>query len=216
MQDERRGRTDHRAVADRRAVVRFDAPDRRNDVAVDAIGSLHRIEMRAVFGENATTVGDARVGDEDIEIFPRRLGELGLRVEEIHDPQVGRNARQQLIEHLARHVAALRQRPDRFEAGAEIRRRGADRGRLHQRMAGGAVFAGPFARRHRPGGLAICGGRRLRRRAFRATRTASGGRNFARPRARRPRSAPSIRTSWQRRPAISATDSCSSSGPSPA
>ena len=143
----RRSRTDHRAVADRRAVVGFDAPDRCDDVTVDAVGSLHRVERRAMLGQDRAAVGDARVGDEDIEIFPRRLGELGLRVEEIHDPQVGRDARQQLIEHLARHVAALRQRPDRFEAGAEIRRRGADGGRLHQRMAGSAVFAGPFARR---------------------------------------------------------------------
>ena len=145
----------------------------------------------------------------------------GCEFEEIHDPQVGRNARQQLIEHRARHVAALRQRPDRFEAGAEIRRRGADRGRLHQRMAGGAVFAGPFARR-----LTLAPGSALgsvpRPRAasapgaFRATRTASGGRNFARPPARRPRSAPSIRKSRQRRPAISAADLYSSSGPSPA
>ena len=42
---ERRGRADHRAVADLRAVVRFDAPDRRDDMAVDAVGSLHGVEM---------------------------------------------------------------------------------------------------------------------------------------------------------------------------
>ena len=127
-------------------------------MAVDAIGPLHRVEGRAVLGEDRAAVGDARVGDQDVEIVPGRLGELGLRVQQVHDPQVGRDARQNWSNTCARHVAALRQRPDAFEAVAEIRGRGADGGRLHQRMAGGAVFAGPFARRLalRRGG--VCGG----------------------------------------------------------
>ncbi len=144
---ERGGGADHRAVADLRAVVRFDAPDRRDDMAVDAVGSLHGIERRAVLGQDHAAVGNARVGDQDVEIFPGRLGELGLRVEQIHDPQVGRDPRQQLVEQRPRHVAALRQWPDGFEAVAEICRRRPDGGRAHQRMTGGAVFAGPFARR---------------------------------------------------------------------
>ena len=187
---ERRGRADHRPVADLRAVVRLDAPDRRDDMTVDAVGLLHPVERRAVLGEDGAAIGDARVGDQDVEILPGRLAELGLRVEQVHDPQVGRDAGHELVEHLARNVALLRQRPDAFEAGAEIRRRRPDRGSAHQRMTGGAVFAGPFARRlvwrrrrlaAAPGGVgvAVFGEENNERRS-----------NPAQPPARRPRTAP--------------------------
>ena len=41
---ERRGRADHRAFADLGAVVGFDAPDGGDEMAVDAIGLLDRVE----------------------------------------------------------------------------------------------------------------------------------------------------------------------------
>ncbi len=133
-------------------------------MTVDTIGFFHGVELSTVFGENRAAVGDTRIAYQAIKIFPRRPGELGLRVQEVHDPQVGRDVRQQLIEHRSRHIAALRQRPDLFEALAEIRGGSADGGRLHQRMTGRTVFAGPFPWRIRSRRL---GGRHRGRRAWR-------------------------------------------------
>ena len=149
---ERRGRADHRAVAAERAVVRLHAPDRGDDVAVDAIGLLDLVEHRLVLGQQFAAAGDALVVHQDVEIVPERLGELRLRVHQIHDAQVGREA----AAHACRRWRARRcasapsgHRPSRhcskFAAAC------ADRARLHQRMAGRARLAGPFARRRRRG-----------------------------------------------------------------
>ena len=107
-------------------------------MTVDAVGLLHRVERRAVFGEDGAAIGDARVGDQDVEIFPWRLAELGLRIKQVHDPQIRRDARQQLVEQRARDVAALRQRPDAFEAVRKFAAAARIARRAHQRMTGGA------------------------------------------------------------------------------
>ena len=120
---ERRGRADHRAVAAHGAVVRLHAPDRGDDVAVDAIGLLDLIEHRLVFGQQLAAAGDALIVHQDVEIVPERLGELRLRVHQIHDAQVGREAADMLVIGGARDAALLRERPKAFEALLEIRRR---------------------------------------------------------------------------------------------
>jgi len=112
---------------------------------------------------------DAIVVDQNVEIVPERLGEFGLGVEQVHDPQVGREAGDIGIEHRAADAAALGQRPQPLEAAAEIGGGGADRLRRHQRMIGGAGFAAPFRSRSRRSrrGRSSTGGRarRCRRRA---------------------------------------------------
>ena len=62
-------------------------------VAVDAIGLFGRVELRLVFGEDLAALGEAIVVHEDVEIVPDRLGEFGLRIHQIHDAQIGRQAR---------------------------------------------------------------------------------------------------------------------------
>ena len=60
------------------------------DVAVDAVGFFHRVELRFVLGEDLAALGEAIVVHEDVEIIPDRLGEFGLRIHQIHDAQIGR------------------------------------------------------------------------------------------------------------------------------
>ena len=59
-------------------------------MAVDAVGLLDLVEDRLVLGEHLAAARDARVADQDVEIVPERLGELRLRIHQVHDPQVGR------------------------------------------------------------------------------------------------------------------------------
>ena len=87
---ERRGRAQHRAVAAHGAVIRFDAPDRGDDVAIDAISALGRGENRSVLRQQLAPARDAIVADQEIEIVPGRFVELRLGVEQIHDAQVRR------------------------------------------------------------------------------------------------------------------------------
>ena len=170
---ERRRRADHRAVADLDAVIGFDAPDGGDEMAVDAIGLLDRVEDLAMLREHRAAILDARVVDQDIEIVPERFGELGLGVHQIHDPQIRRQTRRIRVEDRARDAAPLGLRPEPAEAAAEIgRRRANGRGR-HQGVTGGAGFAAPFrgCRRGRGGGRrrrrdrAGGGGRRVEERA---------------------------------------------------
>src|SRR5262249_8190477 len=85
---ERRGRLQHGTLADRAAEIRFDTPDRRDDVTIDPVGLLDRREGRLIFRQDLLSGGDARVADQEIEIVPQRLGELRLRIEKIHDVQI--------------------------------------------------------------------------------------------------------------------------------
>jgi hypothetical protein len=133
-----RGRTDHRAVADHRAVVGLHAPDRGDDGAVDPVGLLDCVERRAVLRQDGAAVGDALLADEEVEIVPERLGEFGLAVEQVHNAQVGHQPCDIGVEHRAADPAALGLRPEPLEAAAEISRSRADRLRRHQRMIGRA------------------------------------------------------------------------------
>ena len=174
-----------------RAVVGLHAPDRGDDVAVDPVGLLHRVEDRAVLREDGAAVRDALLADQEVEIVPERLGEFGLGVEQIHDPQIRRQAGDIGVEHRAADAAALGLRPQPLEAAAEISRSRADRLRRHQRMAGGAGLAAPFRRRV---GAAAAAARRLERRRWsRAAQTARGCPGPARVPAPRARPWPKLR-----------------------
>ena len=111
---------------------------------VDAVGLLDRVERRLVLGEDRAAVGDPRFADQEIEIVPERFGELGLGVEQVHDPQVRRQAGDMRVVHGTRHAAARPQRPQALEAAAKIRRGRADRLRSHGRMARCAGLAAPL------------------------------------------------------------------------
>ena len=139
----RRGRADHRAGAAQRAVIGFDTPDRGNDGGIDAVSALHGGKDRRILGEQRAAAGDAVVAHQKVEIVPRRLGEFRLRVEQIHDVQVGRQARGEAIVILARNAAPRRIGPHIGDAIVEIGRRRADRVRRHLRIAGRAGLAAP-------------------------------------------------------------------------
>src|SRR6516225_9718948 len=63
-----RRRTNHRAFADLRAVIGFDAPDRGDEVAIDTIRLLDRVEGGAVLGENRPPVLNAILVHQEVEI----------------------------------------------------------------------------------------------------------------------------------------------------
>jgi len=68
----------HAAVAHLGRIVRFNAPDRRNRVAIDAIGFLDRIELRLVGRKDFPPACKTRIADKNIQIIPYRLGEFRL------------------------------------------------------------------------------------------------------------------------------------------
>ena len=86
------------------------------------------------------------VGHQDVEIIPERLGELGLIVEQIHDPQVGRERGGVILKDGPRNSAAGRRRPYALDAGMKIFGRRANRLGCHQRVARSARFAAPRGR----------------------------------------------------------------------
>ncbi len=136
---------------------------------VDAVGLLGRVELRLVLGQNSAAIGDARLADQHVEIIPERLGELRLGIEQIHDPQVRRQAAHVAVVDCPRDVAARRQRPQSFETAGEIRRCLADRLRRHGGMARRSGFAAPLRSGRSPSGrrrVRGAGGRRaLKQRA---------------------------------------------------
>ena len=75
-----------------------------NTFSTVAVG---RARYGAMLREDGPSVRDALIADQDIEIVPERLGELGLRVHQIHDAQVGREARDIGLEHLAGETAGI-------------------------------------------------------------------------------------------------------------
>ncbi len=150
-----RGRADHRAIADLGAIARLDAPDGGDVVTVHAIGLFDRVEDGAVLRQDGAPIGDALLAHEQIEIVPERLGELGLRVEQIHDPQVGREPRDIGIVQRARDAAGLRQRPESLETAAEIGGGAADR--LRRRGDFGDGGGDLVQRAVRQGGAALDG-----------------------------------------------------------
>ncbi len=128
---QRRGRIQHAAVTALRAVVRLDAPDRRDDVAVDAVGFLDRRKRRGVFRQHLAPLRDPRIGDQNVEIIPNRLGELGLRIHQVHDAQVRRQIGGEAAEACFGDAAPMSLRPETGDAAVEIRGRAADGVRRH-------------------------------------------------------------------------------------
>ena len=102
---ERRGRTEYRAFADERAVVGFNAPDGREDVAIDTEGPLNGVKRAAIFFKQRAALLDAVVRDEDVQIVPEGFGELRLVIEQIHDPQIGRQRSGVVVKHASRNAA---------------------------------------------------------------------------------------------------------------
>ena len=158
---ERRRRAQHGTVAAFGAVIQFDAPDRRDDVMVDAIRTLDRGEYGSVLRQQFAAAGNALVADQRVEIIPGRFVELRLGIEQIHDAQVRRQPGGVMLEGVAADAAPLGRRPQAGDAIAEIGGGGADGVRRHQRMAGGAGLPAPFAR---SGRRRRSGNRRRRRR----------------------------------------------------
>src|SRR5262245_24371466 len=83
--------------------IAFDAPQRRDDVPVDAIGALHRSEGVAMLLELRLAVGDALAIDEEGHVVPDRRSIFRLRAREAHrllivgDP-LERPCRQSLVD----------------------------------------------------------------------------------------------------------------------
>src|SRR5579862_197141 len=71
------GGADHRAAPALRAVSCFHAPDRGDGVAVDAERALDGVEGRAILVDERPPLRDTVLGDQNVEIVPERLGELG-------------------------------------------------------------------------------------------------------------------------------------------
>src|SRR5262249_17416458 len=115
------GRADDRALADLLAEIGLHPPDGGDEMAVDAIGFLPRIERRFIALQDHAAVRDALVADEEVEVIPDRFGEFGLRVQEIHDAQLRRKLRHLPLEERTRYAAAFGRRPQAREAIAEIR-----------------------------------------------------------------------------------------------
>ena len=107
----RRGRAHDRALADLGAIIRLHPPDGGDDVPIDPIGFLDRIENRPMARQDGAAILDAIIAHQKIQIVPDCLGEFRLRIKQVHDPQVGRQGGGLLIEHGPRHPAARRLRP---------------------------------------------------------------------------------------------------------
>ena len=83
------GGLQHVAIAHLGGVVRLDAPDRGDRIAVDPVGFFYRVELRFVCGQDLAALGEAVIVDQDVEIIPDRLCEFRLRIHQIHDAQIG-------------------------------------------------------------------------------------------------------------------------------
>ena len=140
----RRGRADHRPIAAERAVVRFDAPDRRKNGAVDAVGAFDGGEGRRILRQQGAALRDAVVADEEVEIVPRRLGEFRLRIELVHDAEIRREPRGEALEICPGDAAPGGIRPHRRDAAAEMGSGGTNRVRRHQRIARRAGLPAPL------------------------------------------------------------------------
>ena len=124
---QRRGGIQHVAIAHLGRVVGFDAPDRRDDVAVDPERFFGGVELRLVLRQDLAALGEPVVVHQDVEIVPDRLGEFRLRIHQVHDPQIGRESAVKRRKLWLRDAAARGLRPQRGDASVEIRRRLADR-----------------------------------------------------------------------------------------
>ncbi len=125
-------------------------------MAVDPVGLLHRVEGGPVLGEDFAAALDAVVADQEIEIVPERLGEFGLGVHQVHDPQIGREPARIGVEGRAGDAALGRVRPQALDAVAESS--APRRGSLRWSSADGPELPGwPLHSDDPAGGAACCG-----------------------------------------------------------
>ena len=115
---ERGGRAQHRPVAGDGAVIGLDAPDRGDDVTVDAIGALDRVEGRAVAASGARGPWRCASVHEDVEIVPDDLVNSGWLSSRSMMRRSGVSDGGVVLEHGARHAAAGGLRPQPREAAA--------------------------------------------------------------------------------------------------
>lgn len=59
-----------------------------------------------MLSEQLATFLDALVGDQEVQILPRRLGELGLGIELVHDLEIGGKPGDRLVERGSRDAAS--------------------------------------------------------------------------------------------------------------
>ena len=117
---ERRERLDERALAHVHAEVRLHAPDRRQDIAADAISLLGARERAGFSRHRRLAVGDALVVDEGRHIVPDRRLELRLLLREIEHLHVGLQPVEGQVERPARNPRVRAVDPQRGEAGGKI------------------------------------------------------------------------------------------------
>ena len=139
---------------------RLHAPDRRDDRAVDPIGARDRGECRRVLRQQLLAVGNAFVADQQVEIIPGRPVEFRLRIEFVHDAQIGRETRGKSLVTGPRDAAPLGVRPQAGKAIAELGCGRADGVGSHARIAGRAGLSAPLRccvgrRRNRGGGRGL-------------------------------------------------------------
>ncbi len=92
-----------RAIAKILAEIRFDTPERDEDVSIDPEASLDAAERVGVAVEHGLAVVDPLLVDEPRHIVPDRRRELGLLVLEMQHV-VGLEAARRGIEGLGRHA----------------------------------------------------------------------------------------------------------------
>jgi hypothetical protein len=80
---ERRGRADHIAIAFIGAEIRFDAPDRSDDIRIDTVSLLDPLKGRAVLREHLAALIDTALHDKLVDIIPDRFRELRLTIHQL-------------------------------------------------------------------------------------------------------------------------------------
>ena len=114
--DQRRQRIDDLEVAEARAVVALDAPQRDHGRRRDAGRPGEAVDQRAVLGQPRPAVLHALVRHHDLEIAVERHLEFGLVARELHHPR-------DLLDLAQRAYRACRHRRPAFSASARMPRR---------------------------------------------------------------------------------------------
>ena len=81
---QRRHRLNQVDVAAKGAIGRFQPPDRRHDMPVDAIPRLDGVKQGGIIGQRRLSIADAVVGHGGGQIIPQGLGELVLVAVLVH------------------------------------------------------------------------------------------------------------------------------------
>jgi hypothetical protein len=101
-------------------IVAFDPPQRRNDMAVDAIGLFHRCQCAGMLLQHRLAGDNALAIDEKRHIVPDRRAIFRLRAREAHrlliEGDIGERSRcERLVDSGANHLI-----PDAGDAGGKI------------------------------------------------------------------------------------------------